>query len=234
MIRRRTVLTWAAAAATGGFGLSQARASDSLPDEISGVHIPDSAIAQAAADKARAEMPKFLFNHCVRIFVWGSLVAAQKGWTYDADVAFVASVLHDIGLIEKYEVEGVRFEQAGGEAVKQWGIDNGLTAAQAETVFNAIALHTKRGTENNPSPEVAMAHIGAAVDFLGEDPFYTQVLPDLARTLDALPRENFNDGFVGLLRAHAARKPTSAAASVWINPFLAFHKDGDKIGPWEE
>lgn len=233
MIRRRTFLTLSVAAG-GGLFTSQTAASTQLPSEIVGVRIPDSPIALAAADKARAEMPEFLFNHCVRIFVWGGLVARLKGWTYDADVAFVASVLHDIGLIETYEVEGVRFERAGGAAVQQWGLDNGLTAAQAETVFNAIALHTKAGTDNHSSPEVAMAHIGAAVDFLGEDPYYTQVLPDKVGTLDALPRENFNVGFVGLLRAHAARKPTSAAASGWINPFLTFHKDGDKIGPWEE
>jgi hypothetical protein len=46
-----------------------------LPKDIVGIPIPDSKLAREAADLAYAESPRFLFNHCMRVFAFSSFIA---------------------------------------------------------------------------------------------------------------------------------------------------------------
>jgi hypothetical protein len=55
------------------------------------------ALALAAAALSRRVGPDLLFNHCMRTFVFGALHAGHHGQTYDAESAFVAAAVHDLG-----------------------------------------------------------------------------------------------------------------------------------------
>jgi hypothetical protein len=46
--------------------------------EVAGVEIPRSAVTVKAATYARASYPDFLFNHCMRTFLFGALM--MKKW----------------------------------------------------------------------------------------------------------------------------------------------------------
>jgi hypothetical protein len=73
-----------------------------LPRELGGVTIPDSKLAQAAALLAWEAYPQFLYNHALRTYVFVSLQLLRLQKTYDAELAFVACALHDVGLTSHY------------------------------------------------------------------------------------------------------------------------------------
>src|SRR6516165_3752438 len=62
-----------------------------LPREVGGVTIPDTAIARAAAAMAKAACPEHLYNHCVRTYLFGALVARREKIDYDAEIIFTAA-----------------------------------------------------------------------------------------------------------------------------------------------
>src|SRR5271166_5289531 len=49
-----------------------------LPSEVAGVAIPHSPLAIRAASYARHQQPEFLFNHCMRTFVFGALLLERQ------------------------------------------------------------------------------------------------------------------------------------------------------------
>jgi hypothetical protein len=73
-----------------------------LPTEVAGVRLPRSDLALAAATFSRQNCPDFLFNHCMRTFTFGVLLLQRRRLSFDADTAFVAAALHDLGLLQPY------------------------------------------------------------------------------------------------------------------------------------
>src|SRR5580704_12832001 len=53
-----------------------------LPAEVAGVRLPRSALALKAAAYARASCPGFLFNHCMRTFLFGALKLQHQQLRY--------------------------------------------------------------------------------------------------------------------------------------------------------
>jgi hypothetical protein len=137
-----------------------------LPEEIVGTPIPDSKLARDAADLAYAESPLFLFNHCMRVFAFSSFVAKAEKWDWDAEAVFVASTLHDLGLLEKFDDPSKTFEATGGDFAKSFAIDHKFSEMRAEVIRLGIARHTTRGTLDDP-PSIAMVRLGAGLDVFG-------------------------------------------------------------------
>jgi hypothetical protein len=100
---RRNLLSLAATVAL--LRIPFAKAADMLPSEVGGISIPKSTIAMNVAAYARATCPDFLFNHCMRTFLFGALSMQKLGRPYNADEAFVAAALHDLGLVKAFESE---------------------------------------------------------------------------------------------------------------------------------
>lgn len=51
---------------------------------------------------ARDHSPAFLFNHVMRSFAFGRAAGEQQGARFDPEMLFLGSVLHDLGLTEKF------------------------------------------------------------------------------------------------------------------------------------
>ena len=84
------------------------------PSSVAGVALPDSKIARQATDLARTVSPPYLFNHCVRTFLWGSLAGRAMGKNFDEEMLYLACILHDLGLTDRYrgdspfEIQGAK------------------------------------------------------------------------------------------------------------------------------
>src|SRR5207245_2753594 len=112
-----------------------------LPQKVAGVTLPDTPAALAAGDLARAACPAFLYNHCMRTFVFAALLAERDHVSYDGEMIFVAAALHDLGLTKRYATAEQPFEMDGADAATEFLIKRGVTEARAELVWNAIAMH---------------------------------------------------------------------------------------------
>jgi HD domain len=117
-------------------------------------------------DLSRSLLEPFLFNHVMRSWLFGIILAESAAIAPDAELLAVAAILHDLGLTERYSGEN-RFEVDGANAARSFLKGRGISTQQMQIVWDAIALHTTRSIALHKEPEVVMTHSGITVDVLG-------------------------------------------------------------------
>ena len=120
---------------------------------ISGIKIPDSKIAREAAELVRQHESEMLFNHSVRVFVFGAMKGVRQNFKFDSELLYVASLFHDLGLVDAYHTDTKRFEVDGADAAREFLRSHGIPEPKADLVWEAIALHTTPGIPQFMRPE---------------------------------------------------------------------------------
>ena len=104
-----------------------------------------------------------MFNHSVRSYLFGELVAAREGMRpradYDADALFLGCVLHDLGAGSAAPGKE-RFEVEGADLAAALLTEHGCERTLVDGVWEAIALHTSMGIADRRG---ALCHLVAAV-----------------------------------------------------------------------
>ena len=172
--------------------------------------VPDTPTASAAVALIQQWAPPALIMHSHRSFVFGSLLGARDGMTWDAEVLFVAAMLHDAGLTGHLPRDRP-FPEVGGIHARDFCLGEGFTPARAELAARAVALHMEIGVATKDRPEVALMHLGAAADVTGmrlED----IAPPVVERIVEHFPRQDFKHTFITLINDEARRHPNSSTA----------------------
>jgi len=133
---------------------------------LAGIKVPDTSLVREAIELARSSSEPYLFNHVMRSWLFGVVLAAGTELAPDPELLAVSAVLHDLGLTDRYAAAD-RFEVDGANAARAFLKDRGVSTQQMQLVWDAIALHTTRSIALHKEPEVAITHSGIAVDFLG-------------------------------------------------------------------
>ena len=133
---------------------------------LAGIKVPDTVLVRDAIDLSRSASEPFLFNHAMRSWLFGVLLSESAERAPDAELLAVATILHDLGLTDRYTAEN-RFEVDGANAARSFLKGRGISTQQMQIVWDAIALHTTRSIALHKEPEVAMTHSGITVDVLG-------------------------------------------------------------------
>jgi hypothetical protein len=187
-----------------------------LPGEVAGIAIPRSPAAIRAAALARQSCPDFLFNHCMRTFLIGALALQRQKATYNADQAFVAAALHDLGLMPAFASKSQSFEIDGANLAEKFAMDNGLSVAQADIVWHGVAFHDVRfAITRRAGPEAMLVALGAGGDVVDPGLSTDEEKRQLAEVVAAFPRLQFKKRFSTLLIDHCKRKPTSQRGT-WL------------------
>lgn len=188
----------------------------SMPREVAGVAIPRSPAATRAAAFAQRSCPDFLFNHSMRTFLIGALAMQRQAVSYDAEAAFVAAALHDLGLLPAFASKSQSFEIDGANAAEKFARDSGLSAAEADTVWHGVAFHDVRfSITRRAGPEAMLVALGAGGDVDGPDLNTDEERRQLAEVVAAFPRLQFKKRFTALLVDHCKLKPTSQRGT-WL------------------
>jgi hypothetical protein len=186
-----------------------------VPREVAGVAIPRSPCAELAAGFAKSSQPDFLFNHCMRTFVFGALYAGKTGLKFDADTAFVAAALHDLGLLPEFASEDASFEIDGANAAERFGRSVGLSERRADVIWHSVEMHDGRwALTSRQGAEAMLVSAGAAADVDGPDNSVVDGR-QVAEAVAAFPRLRFKTRFTELLVDHCRRKPLSQR-STWL------------------
>ncbi|OGO51856.1 MAG: hypothetical protein A2Z32_09485 [Chloroflexi bacterium RBG_16_69_14] len=69
-----------------------------LPSEIADIVIPQDDTAASTWRWAHRALPDYLLTHSVRAYCWGAVIGAGEGLTFDRQVLWTASLMHDVGL----------------------------------------------------------------------------------------------------------------------------------------
>jgi hypothetical protein len=187
-----------------------------LPKEVAGIAIPRSVLSASAIQLSRHACPDFLFNHCMRTFLFGALALQKQNLRYNADEAFVASALHDLGLLPSFESPSQSFEIDGANAAEKLVRASGLESAAENIVWHSVALHDVRfAITRRAGPEATLVALGAASDVDGPDLETEDERKQMAEVVAAFPRLQFKREFMSLLIDHCKRKPTSQRGT-WL------------------
>jgi hypothetical protein len=181
--------------------------------EISGIKIPDSRIAREAAELVRQHESDMLFNHSVRVYVFGAMKGAREGLKFDSELLYVASLFHDMGLVDAYHTDTKRFEVDSADAAREFLRSHGLPEPKADLVWEAIALHTTPGIPEYMRPEIALTKAGVVMDVLGIG-FDGYTAEQREQTISALPRGDFKNEFVQDQLRSALKKPQTTFGTV--------------------
>jgi hypothetical protein len=180
-----------------------------IQPHIAGVRIPDSVVARDATQFVQDTSTRLLFDHSRRVFLWGSLLGAQQGLTFDSELFYVGAMFHDIGLIDGHRSAHERFEIDGANAARAFLQRHGLPEDEITLVWDAIALHTTPEIPHYKRPEVLLVTLGVESDVLGlhYDEFSDEQRSDIVA---AHPRTNFKTGIVESFYQGIRAKPETA------------------------
>ncbi|KYF73297.1 phosphohydrolase [Sorangium cellulosum] len=179
-----------------------------MKNEIAGVRIPDSHLAVEATELAREMSAPFLFNHVMRTYLFGALLAKRRGLELDVELFYLGAALHDLGLAERFRGPE-RYEVEGANAASAFLKQHGVPEETIGVVWEAIALHTVRGVPPYKRPEVALLHVGTIMDIMGED-LKELSADEVNEVLQAYPRLDFKRAFPQAIADMLASKPETA------------------------
>ncbi|MCA1454107.1 hypothetical protein I6F35_12890 [Bradyrhizobium sp. BRP22] len=67
-----------------------------MADVVSGNKNPDSSMAREAAGSVQKHESRTLFNHSVRLIVFGALKGIRQNLEFDDELLYVSALLHDL------------------------------------------------------------------------------------------------------------------------------------------
>ena len=173
---------------------------------------PDTAVCIAAMKLARDHSPPFLFNHVMRTYAFGREAGAMREARYDEEMFFLGSVLHDLGLVERFIGED-RFEIDGADAAADFLSRQGYSDAKVAVIWDAIALHTTLSVPQRKQPEIALLQLGAGID-VGAIPRSLITPESVEIILSEYPRLGFKQAFLQAMSQVVRRKPMTGVINL--------------------
>ncbi|MFD8947836.1 HD domain-containing protein [Streptomyces xanthophaeus] len=165
------------------------------------------AALQIASEYADAD----LLAHSVRSYAFGARYAAEHGLAYDAELFYVAALVHDLGLTAPFDSHTLPFEEAGGHVARVLTAGLGWPADRRDRAAEVIVLHMRDDVTAAEDVESHLLQVGTSADVSGLR--VGEFGPDFtAALLAAHPRGAFGAGFLALVEDQARRKPGCAAA----------------------
>jgi hypothetical protein len=170
--------------------------------DLEQLRVPDSKASRAADSLAAAGQSVTLTNHGLRSYGFGALLGIREGRAFDAEVFYVASILHDIGLMPAFD-RGGRFEDDGDAVTRELLAEVGWEPARAERAGKAVRDHWD-GPESDEDVESLLLAYGTSTDVGGWrlDDFTSATVEAF---LEAAPRCGFKEHFVELVEGKIAR-----------------------------
>jgi HD superfamily phosphodiesterase len=134
---------------------------------VEGVAIPDSKMAREITEVVRDTETPLLFHHSSRVYYFGALAGRHRGLKFDPELLYAGAMFHDMGLTPRYSSCNERFEVDSANAARDFLRGHGISDAEIDTVWTAIALHTTPGIPEHMHPVVALLTAGVEMDVLG-------------------------------------------------------------------
>lgn len=154
--------------------------SQTLPTKVvAGVTVPDTPLITKALEFVRPYSTDDTYNHIVRSFLLGFIIADKVLPDRDREAHAIAAIIHDIGfpighpphsdIISKdkrFEVDGAN---AARNFLKREGVEQEWDKHRIQLVWDSIALHTIGSIVFEKEPEVQACSYGIWADFQGPD-----------------------------------------------------------------
>lgn len=182
--------------------------------DVQAIGLPDSRVAVQASELTSALSEPWLFNHCMRTYLWGAMLAQVNDLKFDKELFFTASVLHDLGLTNAHQCQGAScscFAVEGARAARRFVSTQGWSNQRCDQLAEAISLHLNVRVGLGHGAEAHLLHAGAALDVIGARA--RQLDADAIRhVLGAYPKLSFKTDMAEAMKTQARVRPESRAA----------------------
>ncbi|QHC27617.1 HD domain-containing protein [Streptomyces sp. HF10] len=178
--------------------------------------LPGTPLADAVIGLIRSVETPSVFHHSIRSYLFARLLAVRRGLAadrdYDDDLLFAACAMHDLGVASDGP-HTQRFEVEGADRAASFLIDHAVSEADADQVWQAIALHTSPGIAERRGTLCTLVREGVALDFGGPGgaDHLDVVTDEQAEALHAAyPRLDMVRSLTDAIVAQAAKDPRNA------------------------
>lgn len=190
--------------------------------------VPDSEATRASLQIAERYYSPALLNHCIRSYYFAAAAGLERKLPFDAELLYVGSMLHDLGLTEPFDSHSLPFEAAGGQVAWVFAAGAGWAIEKRDRLSEVIVRHMGDPVDPLLDAESYLLEIATGLDIVGRDRELWH--EDLLReALRAYPWLDLADEFADFFDEQAIRKPTSAAASAVRNGIRARLAGNDLI-----
>jgi HD domain len=181
---------------------------------VEGMAIPDSKLAREITEVVRDTVTPLLFHHSSRVYYFGALAGKRRGLKFDPELLYAGAMFHDMGLTPRHSSSNERFEVDGANTARDFLRGHGVSEAEIDTVWTAIALHTTPGIPPHMHPVIALLTAGVEMDVLGlAYADYSDV--ERAAVVSAHPRtEQFKDDIIQAFYDGIKHKPDTTFGNV--------------------
>jgi len=180
-----------------------------LPLAIGGVAVPQDGASAATWRQAQRWLPRYLLAHSARSYCWGAAIGEEEGRTFDRQVLWTASLLHDLGLT-RIPRNADCFEIAGGAFARRFLEREGLPATRAAAVDRAIVLHMQPEVTIDDGIEAVLLDRATALDVRGVG--FDLVASVRSAVMREFPRGAFDRRFLAAISREAAVRPDCQSA----------------------
>lgn len=176
--------------------------------------------ASREAERLCAQVPAVV-NHSFRTYLWAALLGLRDGLSYDVEMLYVASLLHDIGFAELQHAPDGRpccFAVPAVRTAVEVGSAAGWDEHRCEVAAEAISLPANLYVGRRYGPEAYLLYAGARLDQTGFR-YGDQHPEDLRAVLARYPREGWKRACCQMMSQQACGVPGSRAT--FYTRFLA-------------
>ncbi|KAI4161949.1 MAG: hypothetical protein LQ342_004397 [Letrouitia transgressa] len=213
------------------------------PHQIANISVPSGPLIDSAIELAYEHLSLQAFNHVMRSFLFGVVIAAHvltPHDKFDAQVHALSAILHDLGWdkIGTFISKDKRFEVDGAIAARNF-ISKSKYAKhwphhRVQLVWDSIALHTIPSISNYKENEVRICGLGIGADFLGPDgsPPGSLSHDEYDAIVKHYPRTGFvqtvKDVFIGLCRTKPATTYDNVVGDIGEVYVKGYSRDGHR------
>ncbi|MGQ0466194.1 MAG: HD domain-containing protein [Sporichthyaceae bacterium] len=134
--------------------------------DLSTLKIPDSRLAKDAEAEAQEVLSPSVREHSYRTFLFAMSLAELQGVEVDVEVAYVASLLHDLQL--EHPTPGRCFALVGAERAERFALERDVAPERARRIAAEICGHITIGAADDIGSPGGFVLAGAAVDVMGD------------------------------------------------------------------
>jgi hypothetical protein len=179
--------------------------------KLDDVEVPATPACRAALEVATAYCSPALLNHSVRAYLWAAGYGLERGIAFDAELLYVAAMLHDLALVKEFDNYALPFEEAGGHVAWVFGAAALWPVERRRRAQEVIVGHMWDEVDVTQDPEGHLLEISTSMDISGRRT--EDISPDLRADVHArYPRLGLGEEFIGYFEDQANRKPLCRAA----------------------
>jgi len=183
---------------------------------------PSTRLCEESFRFAHDSLDTVMFNHSVRVYYIGALVASDRfpGLRWDREAYYLTSVLHDLGVGPRnLPATRLSFEFHGGIIAREFLLSRGAPNTLADEVSEAIFRHTDF-VPGKITSTGQLIQLATTLDVIGANPqlYHPE---SYAQIVEQWPRLGFNQHFAALMEEEERLKPGCHTTSLDDQGFIS-------------